>query len=107
MGMNFPLHPYKRPHPFTLECEKLGIKHVLTPPGCPEANGKVERSHRIDEEEYYRANNFKNEKERIENLKKYLYFYNNLRPNMALGGLTPIQKLRTFKEFRNVKELWV
>lgn len=79
----------------------------MNKPGCPEANGKVERSHRTDEEEYYRANLFKDEKERMAKLRKYLYFYNNLRPNMAIGGLTPIQKLRTFKEYKDVKELCI
>ncbi|MCM8792796.1 MAG: IS481 family transposase [Candidatus Omnitrophica bacterium] len=106
-GIEFSSSPLQRPHPFTKECERLGIKHILNKPGCPEANGKVERSHRTDEEEYYRANNFQSEKERMKKLRKYLYFYNNLRPNMALGGLTPIQKLRSFKEYKNVKELWV
>lgn len=90
-------------HPFTLECERLGIKHRLNRPGCPEANGKVERSHRIDEEEYYRTNNFKSEKERQSKIKKHQFFYNNQRPHMAIGGLTPLQKLKTFRGFKNVK----
>lgn len=107
-GVEFsPTNPFnfKDGHPFTLECERLGINHRLNKPGCPEANGKVERSHRIDEEEYYRTNNFKNEKERQTKLKKYLFFYNHQRPHMAIDDLTPFQKLKTFRGFENVKDV--
>jgi transposase InsO family protein len=101
MEMSFSSSPFcKKPHAFSLECKRFDIKHILNKPACPEANGKVERSHRIDEEEYYRANKFKSEKEQMMKLRKYLYFYNNLRPNMPLGESTSIQKLRTFKEYR-------
>jgi transposase InsO family protein len=31
-----------------------GIRHVYIKPATPRLNGKVERSHRIDEEEFYR-----------------------------------------------------
>jgi len=39
---------------FTWHLGDLGIAHRRIPPGCPEVNGKVERSHRTDEGEFYR-----------------------------------------------------
>lgn len=74
-----------------------GIKHVYIKPRTPRLNGKVERSHRIDEEEFYRmlegividdANLF-NEK-----LQEWENFYNFERPHSALNGQTPYEKFR-------------
>ncbi len=39
---------------FTWHLRDLGIGHRQIPRGCPESNGKVERSHRTDEDEFYR-----------------------------------------------------
>lgn len=47
-------HELLRVHPFTLECLKRGIEHKLSSPGRPQQNCFVERSHRTDEEEFYR-----------------------------------------------------
>ena len=33
---------------FTWHLRDLGIAHKHIPPGCPEVNSKVERSHRTD-----------------------------------------------------------
>ncbi|MEK7450990.1 MAG: IS481 family transposase [Patescibacteria group bacterium] len=74
-----------------------GIKHVYIRPRTPRLNGKVERSHRIDEEEFYRmlegvviddANLF-NEK-----LQEWENFYNFERPHSALNGQTPYERFR-------------
>lgn len=40
--------------PFTWHLDDLGITHRKTRIRSPEENGKVERSHRTDEEEFYR-----------------------------------------------------
>lgn len=74
-----------------------GIKHVYIRPRTPRLNGKVERSHRIDQEEFYRmlegvviddANLF-NEK-----LQEWENFYNFERPHSALDGQTPYERFR-------------
>ncbi|RKY35190.1 MAG: hypothetical protein DRP80_04630 [Candidatus Omnitrophota bacterium] len=35
--------PFKKSHPFSLECVWLGIKHYLNKPFHPESNGRVQR----------------------------------------------------------------
>lgn len=44
---------------FTWHLHDLGISHRYIPRGSPESNGKVERSHRTDEEEFYRRIRFR------------------------------------------------
>lgn len=97
-------HPLKMPrtHPFTLACKALGILHKLNRPSCPQQNGKVERSHRTDSEEFYRLKKSLDFEVLIKERKKYDEFFNNHRPHMALKGLTPLQKLQTFPEYKSV-----
>jgi transposase InsO family protein len=42
---------------WAVHLEKLGIRHMLTRPYTPRHNGKVERSHRKDNEEFYASEN--------------------------------------------------
>lgn len=74
-----------------------GIGHVYIRPATPRLNGKVERSHRIDAEEFYRmldgvviddAGVFN------ERLREWEAFYNFNRPHGGLGGQTPYERLR-------------
>jgi transposase InsO family protein len=44
---------------FTWHLRDLGIAHRHIPPRCPESNGKAERSHRTDGEEFYRRTTFR------------------------------------------------
>lgn len=97
-------HPLKMPrlHPFTLACKGHGIIHKLNKPACPEQNGKVERSHRTDGEEFYRLQKSLNLDYLVKERKKYDAFFNNHRPHMGLQGLTPLQKLQLFPKFKTV-----
>jgi transposase InsO family protein len=74
-----------------------GIGHVYIKPRTPRLNGKVERSHRIDAEEFYRllegvviddAQVF-NDK-----LQEWEDFYNYHRPHGSLDGQTPYERLK-------------
>jgi transposase InsO family protein len=74
-----------------------GVDHVKIKPRTPRLNGKVERSHRIDSEEFYRllagqviddANLF------AEKLQEWEDYYNYHRPHGALNGQTPYERLR-------------
>ena len=52
-----PMNP--RLHDFDLLCQEKNIIHYLIDSGKPAQNGKVERSHRSDQEIFYDRNNFK------------------------------------------------
>ena len=47
-----------KPTLFELELQRLGIRHKLIRPYTPRHNGKVERSHRKDNEEFYASHRF-------------------------------------------------
>jgi len=87
-----PLNP--RLHPFDLECQKLNIIHYLIDPGKPNQNGRVERSHRTDQEMFYGRHSFKTILGLKRALKKWNEEYNNLE-HCALGGKTPNEMLLT------------
>src|SRR5215510_4384751 len=78
----------KRPRSSTCSRD-LGIAHRRIPPGCPEVNGKVERSHRTDEEEFYRRMTFRTAAELTAKLRRWEHEYNHRRPHLALAGKTP------------------
>ena len=46
------------PTAFEAELDRLGIRHKLIKPYTPRHNGKVERSHRKDNEEFYASHRF-------------------------------------------------
>jgi transposase InsO family protein len=78
---------------FTWHLHDLGIVHKRTPPGCPEANGKVERSPRTDEEELYRRSPFRTRKELTRKLREWEWEYNHRRLHLGLAGKTPAERL--------------
>jgi transposase InsO family protein len=74
-----------------------GIGHVYIKPATPRLNGKVERSHRIDAEEFYRQLDgvvIDSAKVFNERLSEWENFYNYARPHGGLGGHTPYERLR-------------
>lgn len=80
-------------HPFTAECQKLGIEHKTIKPRTPRHNGKVERSHRNDNERFYRWLKFYSFEDLQNQMKKYLVRSNNI-------GMTPL-KYKSPVETRN------
>ena len=74
-----------------------GIDHVYIKPATPRLNGKVERSHRIDAEEFYRMlEGVVVDDAGVFNTKLHEWedFYNYHRPHGSLGGQTPYERLR-------------
>lgn len=86
-----PFNP--RLHDFDLICQKYNIIHYLIDPGKPNQNGKVERSHRTDQEIFYERNKFKSLKELNQKIRIWNEEYNNLE-HCGLNGLTPNEALR-------------
>jgi transposase InsO family protein len=73
-------------------CRQKNIKHFLIDPGKPAQNGKVERSHREDQEKFYEQNKFKSFKDLQKKLKIWNEYYNNLE-HCSLNGKTPMEML--------------
>ncbi len=74
-----------------------GIGHVYIKARRPNLNGKVERSHRIDDEEFYRMlDGVMIDDAQIFNdkLREWEDFYNYHRPHGSLDGQTPYERLR-------------
>ena len=93
----------RREHPFAAALRAANIDHRLIPVGCPQANGLVERTHRTDDEEFYRLNRpFKDLHQRRVAFKRYLRRFNVERPNVAHHFKTPLQRA---KEMLNVTRL--
>jgi len=88
-----PLNP--RLHALDIKCQELGIIHYLIDPGKPAQNGKVERSHRTDQEHFYDTLDFANMTVRKlkSRLKAWNTTYNNTE-HCGLNGLTPNEALR-------------
>ena len=84
--------PFPRIHSFEKLCQELGITHYLIDPGKPCQNGKVERSHRSDQESFYEQLQFKSYQELQCKLRLWNMYYNDLE-HCALNGKTPNQAL--------------
>ena len=74
-------------------CEKYEIMHKLIPPGAKELNGKVERSHRIDEQFFYWRASYSSLGHLNSEFKDWIKFYNEERPHQSLKWGTPREKL--------------
>ena len=81
------------------------IRHVYIKPRTPRLNGKVERSHRIDQQEFYSLvdNGEINTDICLYNkkLKEWEDYYNYDRPHGALNGQTPYERLKQKRELRS------
>lgn len=85
---------YRRKHLFDQTCVEHGIIHYLIQPGKPAQNGKVERSHRTDREEFWDKISFHSIEEVEQKQKVYIDWYNNEREHLGINGLTPKEKIK-------------
>lgn len=76
---------------FENRLEELGIRHKLIKPKTPRHNGKVERSHRKDQERFYYNKVFYSFEDFKNRLKYWEKVYNNF-PMKPLGWLSPNEK---------------
>ncbi len=103
-----PKTPLDRPvkiHPFTAMCQLFHAQHRLIPPRTPRLNGKVERSHQTDEEEFYRLHPYSTRQDLKRAFARWLHHYNHNRLHMGLNGKSPIQALQQFTSWVKIKEL--
>lgn len=78
----------------------MNITHKLIRPRTPRHNGKVERSHRNDQQRFYQYLSFYSYTDLIIQMKAYLKRSNNI-PMQTLNWLTPIQKREQIKKQYN------
>ena len=71
-----------------------GIRHVYIKPRTPRLNGKVERSHRTDKQEFYQLLTYTGDVDLNAKLNEWENFYNYHRPHGAFHGKTPYEALR-------------
>jgi transposase InsO family protein len=81
------------PQPFALILEAPAIWHRYIQPCRPRQNGKVERSHRIDHEEFWSRHLFGDFLAAAAALRGWEHAYNHERFSLALHGRTPMEKL--------------
>lgn len=79
---------------FHWHVEDRGIRHAYIKPRSPQLNGKVERSHRSDQEEFYQLLTYKGDVDLEHRLAEWERFYNFARPHGAFHGKTPYEALR-------------
>ena len=63
-------------------------------PRTPRLNGKVERSHKTDQQEFYQLLEYSGDVDLREKLKTWENFYNFDRPHGAFSGKTPYEILK-------------
>ena len=83
---------------FEATLEELCIKHKLIKPYTPRHNGKVERSHRKDNEYFYASHKFFSFADFQKQLAVWNRYYNNF-PMRPLNWLSPKQALSSFPDF--------
>jgi transposase InsO family protein len=82
---------------FHWHLETRDIRHVYIRPRTPHLNGKVERSHRVDDQEFYQLLDQDGISDDIhlfnDKLREWEDYYNYHRPHGALSGQTPYERL--------------
>ena len=88
-----------RVHPLDLLCRQLNICHKTIRPKTPWHNGKVERSHRNDQERFYNSLSFYSYEDLQLQMKRYLRRSNRI-PMSVLGWKSPVEKRREIEAAR-------
>lgn len=90
-----------RIHPLDILLNELNITHQLIRPRTPRHNGKVERSHRNDQNRFYNYLKFYSYDDLKYQMKNYLNRSNNI-PMQVLGWLSPIEKRNKINETKTI-----
>ena len=93
-----------RVHPLDVLCKVLNIVHKLIRPRTPRHNGKVERSHRNDQELFYNHLKFYSFEDLQKQMAAYLRKSNNI-PMSVLNWRTPLQKRQEIQSASNARFL--
>ena len=89
-----------RVHPVDVLLNDLNIIHKLIRPRTPRHNGKVERSHRNDQQRFYSYLKFYSYDDLLKQMKAYLKRSNNI-PMQVLSWLTPLEMRQKLERKNN------
>lgn len=81
-------------HKLQLWAKTHGIRLDYIQPGNPQQNAYIERYNRTVRSDWLNQHLFSSIKQAQDYATAWLWTYNNERPNMGIGGITPIQKLQ-------------
>ncbi|NRF50618.1 transposase, partial [Pseudomonas stutzeri] len=73
--------------------QKRGIKLDFIQPGKPQQNAYIERFNRTARYEWLSQFEWEDLEHVQDHVTRWMWSYNHERPNMALGGFTPKQRL--------------
>jgi len=90
----WPLNGHEFQANFHCHVEDQGISRAYIKPSSPQLNGKVERSHRADEQEFYQLITYTDDIDLQEKLAEWKRFYNLSRSHGAFNGKAPYETLR-------------
>jgi transposase InsO family protein len=79
---------------FRWHVEDKTILHAYIKPSSPQLNGKVQRSHRTDEQEFYQLLTYKDDVDLIAKLAQWEGFDNLSKPHGTFNAKAPYEILR-------------
>ena len=83
---------------FHWHVEDSGMEHVYIKPMTPQLNGKVERSHRTDKDEFYQLLSYADDVDLNAKLQAWENYYNFDRPHFSHQGQTPYEVMKLLLE---------
>jgi transposase InsO family protein len=71
----------------------LGLTHVVTSPGYPQSNGKIERFFKTTKVECIRRSSFLSIEDARRQMREYIWYYNHKRLHSAIDYVAPYDML--------------
>ncbi|WP_202115472.1 integrase core domain-containing protein [Gilliamella sp. Pas-s25] len=83
-------------HLFVKTCNTHRINQKFTKLACPQTNGKAERVIRTLMATWHNQQKFEDSKDRQQKLKRFINYYNKVKPHKAVSGKTPYEFLEDY-----------
>jgi transposase len=93
-----------RTHAFTQNLRRLGIKQHIPTKKQSQSKLQIERIKKFDSPDAFLSFPFNSHVDAERLIHNFLYDYNNKQPRKEIGMLAPLEKLKTFEQFREIAE---
>ena len=93
-------------HKLAAWTREKGIELCFIQPGNPQQNAYIERFNRTVRYDWLSQYIYRDIEELQDRATRWLWTYNHERPNMGIGGITPIQKLKLTQRKRSTAVLY-